>query len=211
MNKPIFILGAGGHAKVLLECLQKNAEITIGGLLEIDKKLIGKSIFGVPIYDQHKKLSELNPSAMVLANGIGSTDLPSLRRKQFDLFKTQGYTFYSFFHPTCYYSHDVVIAEGVQCLARSTILTGTKIGCNTIVNTSASIDHDCDIGNHVHIAPGVVLSGGVKIGDHCHIGTGANIIQGIQIGANSVVAAGAVVILNVPDNSRIAGVPARVI
>lgn len=209
MNKPIFILGAGGHAKVLLEALQKNAEIKIAGLLEIDKKLIGKLIFDIPIYDQNKKLEEFYPESIILVNGIGSTALPDMRRKKFEIFKKQGYDFATVLHPTCYHSQDVVIGEGVQLLARSTVLTGTKIGCNTIVNTSASIDHDCDIGNHVHIAPGVLLSGGVKIGDGCHIGTGAKVIQGIKIGASSVVAAGAVVVKDVSENVRVAGVPAR--
>ena len=209
MSKSIYILGAGGHAKILLECLQKNTEIKISGFLEIDEKLIGQSIFGVPIYEQNKKLAEFYPNSIMLANGIGSTDLPNLRRKQFEIFKKQGYEFCSLIHPTCYYSHDVIIEEGAQLLARSTILTGTRIGYNTIVNTSASIDHDCDIGNHVHIAPGVVLSGGVKIGDNCHVGTGANIIQGIKIGENSLIAAGAVVISDVASNSRVAGVPAK--
>lgn len=209
MNKPIFILSAGGHAKVLLEALQKNTEIKIAGLLEIDKKLIGKSIFDIPIYDQNKKLEEFYPESIILVNGIGSTALPDLRKKQYEIFKKKGYVFGKVFHPTTYCSEDVMIAEGVQLLARSTVLTGTKIGCNAIINTSASIDHDCDIGNHVHIAPGVVLSGGVKIGDNCHIGTGASIIQGVKIGENSLIAAGAVVISDVPRNSRVAGVPAR--
>lgn len=209
MNKPIYILGAGGHAKVLLECLQKNPKIKINGFLEVDKKLIGKSIFDVSIYEQKKKLDEFYLESILLVNGIGSVGLPDLRRKQFEIFKKQGYDFGTIFHPTCYYSQDVVIAEGAQLLARSTVLTGAKIGCNTIINTSASIDHDCDIGNHVHIAPGVVLSGGVKIGDNCHIGTGAKIIQGIKVGANSLVAAGAVVVSDVPSNSRVAGVPAK--
>lgn len=210
MSKIIFILGAGGHSKVLLECLQKTPEIKIGGFLEVDEKLIGQSIFGVPIYEQNKKLAEFYPKSIVLANGIGSINLPERRRKQFEIFKKQGYDFATVLHSTCYYSQDVAIAEGAQLLARSVILTGTRIGCNTIINTSASIDHDCDIGNHVHIAPGVILSGGVKIGDGCHIGTGANIIQSIKIGENVVIAAGAVVISDVPDHSRVAGVPAKV-
>lgn len=209
MNKPIFIIGAGGHAKVLLECLRKNNNIEIAGFLEVDEKLIESSILGIPVYAQNEALKNVDPKKIILANGIGSVDTTDLRRRQFEALKKQGYDFYSVVHPTCYYSQDVIMEEGVQLLARSTVLIGTKIGCNTIVNTAASVDHDCDIGNHVHIAPGVVLSGGVTIGDNCHIGTGAKIIQGIRIGANSVVAAGAVVIRDVSENARVAGVPAR--
>jgi len=165
----------------------------------------------MPVYDQDAILKKYSPKDIFLVNGLGSIAIPILRKKQFEQLKQAGYFFYSVVHPFAYHSKDVVIDEGAQILARSTVLTGTKIGCNTIINTSASVDHDCEIGNHVHIAPGVVLSGHVKIGDTCHIGVGANIIQGIQIGSNSLIAAGAVVISNLPKNSRVAGVPAKVI
>lgn len=209
MNKPIYILGAGGHAKVLLESLQQDPKNNIIGFLEINPDLIGTSILGVKIYSQDVVLNQFLPSNILLVNGIGSVSIPTLRQKQFETLKKAGYDFLSVIHKMAYYSSDVSIGEGAQLLARSTILTGTKIGCNTIINTSASIDHDCTIGNHVHIAPGVVLSGGICIEDACHIGTGAAIIQGIHIDKNSWVAAGAVVTKNLPANSRVAGLPAR--
>ena len=43
------------------------------------------------------------------------------------------------------------------------------------------------------------------------IATGATIIGGVTVGENSVVAAGAVVTKNVPPNSLVAGVPAKVV
>lgn len=208
MNKLIFILGSGGHAKVLLEALRKK-DTKIAGFLEIDKKLIGNTIFDFPIYDQEKIFNQYSPNDIFLVNGIGSTHIPTLRKKQFDMLKKRGYPFLTVTHPTAYYSDDVIIGEGTQLLTNSVVLTGTKIGCNTIINTSSSIDHDCEIGNHVHIAPGVVLSGSVKIEEGCHIGTGASIIQGISVGENSLIAAGAVVVKNVLPNSVMAGVPAR--
>lgn len=210
MNKPIFIIGAGGHAKVLLESLRQNPDVEIRGFLEIDNQLIGKSILTMPIYEQAAIFKKYTPKDIILVNGIGSISIPTLRGAQFKKLKKSGYQFFSVFHPTAYYSTDVVFGEGSQILARSTILTGSKIGVDTIVNTAASIDHDCNIGNHVHIAPGVVLSGSVTIDDFCHIGTGAKIIQGIHIGKNSLVGAGAVVISDLPPNSCVAGVPARI-
>jgi len=211
MSKPIFIVGAGGHAKVVWECLQHNTVIEVAGFLEIDKNLIDNLLLGLTIYDQETVLKKYNSENILLANGLGSTSVTNLRAKQFKKLKQIGYDFYSVIHPTSYCSRDVIIGEGTQILARSTILIGTKIGCNSIINTSASIDHDCYIGNHVHIAPGVVLSGGVRIDDFCHIGVGAKIIQGIHIGENSLIAAGAVVISDLPANSHVAGVPAKMI
>lgn len=209
MSKPVFIISAGGHARVLLESLRQNSDIEVAGFLEVDKKLIGEHFFDFSVFDQDIILKKYHPKDIFLVNGLGSVNIPDLRAKQFTQLKYLGFNFYSVIHPTCYYSNDVVIGEGAQLLARSTVLTGSRIGDNTIINTAASIDHDCEIGNHVHIAPGVVLSGSVKIDDNCHVGIGAKIIQGVHIGKNSLVAAGAVVISNVPENSRVAGVPAR--
>jgi UDP-perosamine 4-acetyltransferase len=101
------------------------------------------------------------------------------------------------------------LGEGVQIMAGTVVQPGSKIGDNTILNTRSSVDHDCEIGAHVHIAPGVTLSGGVRVHDDAHIGAGAVLIQGVEVGASSLVAAGSVVIHAVPANTRVAGMPAR--
>ena len=58
---------------------------------------------------------------------------------------------------------------------------------NTIINTSCSIDHDCKIGNDVHIAPGSTLCGNVHVGNNAFIGVGSKIIQGLSIKNNAFV------------------------
>jgi serine acetyltransferase len=63
----------------------------------------------------------------------------------------------------------------------------------------------------VHIAPGATLCGAICVGEGTLIGAGAVVIQGIEIGRQSLVASGAVVIHNVADNTRVAGVPARIL
>src|SRR3990167_3975268 len=169
MIKPIYILGAGGHARVLVEALRHNPNNQIAGFLEIDSRLIGAMVSGMPVYSQDVILNQLLPSDIVLVNGFGSVDIPKLRQQQFEKLEKNGFAFLSVKHKTAYCASDVVLQKGVQLLARSTILTGSKIGSNAIINTSASIDHDCILGSHVHIAPGAILSGGVQIEDACHI------------------------------------------
>src|SRR3990167_1252433 len=209
MNRPIYIIGAGGHTSVLLEALLQEQSIRISGVLEINATLIGSTILNVPVFSQEEILKKYSANDIFLVNGIGSIDAPTLRAKQYEALKLRGYSFKEVVHPIAYYSKNVILGEGVQLLARSVVLTGTRIGCNTIVNTAASVDHDCRIRHHAHISPGAILSGGVEIGDCCHIGTGAIFIQGVKIGANSVIAAGTVVIKNVLAGSRVAGVPAK--
>lgn len=85
----------------------------------------------------------------------------------------------------------------------------TEIGQGAILNTACTIDHDCKIGNFVHISPGAHLAGNVHVGQETWIGIGAVVREGVRIGSNVIVAAGAAVVRDIPDHSRVGGVPAR--
>lgn len=208
---PIFILGAGGHSKVLLDCLSINKNITILGILDINHQLHGKSILGISVLgNENEILKKYTPSSVKLVNGIGSTGLTTTRKNVFIKFKNLGYDFLNVIHPSSYVSQDVIIGEGVQIITRSIIHPGCRIGNNVIINTHVSVDHDCHIGDHVHLAPGVICCGDVTIGKGTHVGSGAVLLQGIHIGDHCLIAAGAVVTRDLVSVSKVAGVPARI-
>ncbi len=102
------------------------------------------------------------------------------------------------------------IGEGTQILQGAVIQINTKIGKHCIVNTSASIDHDCVLSDFSFIGPNATLCGGVKIGEGSYIGAGTTILPYIKIGKNCMVGAGSVVTKDVPDNSTVYGNPARI-
>ena len=77
------------------------------------------------------------------------------------------------------------------------------------MNTSASIDHDCQIGDGVHVAPGSHLAGGVSVGAACFLGAGTIVIPGVTIAANTTTGAGAVVVRDLDEPGTYVGVPAR--
>jgi len=81
----------------------------------------------------------------------------------------------------------------------------------SILNTRSSIDHDCNIGNFVHIAPGVTLSGGVRVGHRSLIGVGATLIQSTTVGSDCIIAAGAVVVTDCIKAGIYVGCPATLI
>lgn len=208
--KPVILVGAGGHAKVLVAALRRlGADIL--GATDADPALKDARILDVPVLGNDSMLRDHTPDGMLLVNGVGSTGSTRARRVLFETLAARGYHFAAVVDPLALIAGPVDIAEGAQILAGAVIQPETRIGANAIVNTRASIDHDCDIGAHAHIAPGAVLSGGVRVGEGAHIGAGATAIQNVRIGANCIVGAGAAVIADLPDGATAAGVPARVV
>jgi len=208
LNYPVIILGAGGHAKVLIDALRvQSAELL--GIADADPDKKGQMLLGVPVLGGDDEVMKYPAEKIKLVSGIGSVRVNPLRRKLFEYFKSEGYQFASVTHPSAIIARDVVLSEGVQIMAGAVIQAGCHVGINAIINTGAVVDHDCSIGDHAHIAPGVTLSGGVVVGENAHVGTGATVIQGVRIGRNSLVAAGAVVIHDVAEGATVSGVPAK--
>lgn len=112
-------------------------------------------------------------------------------------------------HPRAYVHNSVRIGRGTVVFAGACIQPGTVIGEHVIVNTGATIDHDCRIGNFVHVAPGVHLAGGVMVEEGALLGIGSVVLPGVRIAAWAVVGAGAAVVEDVPPFTTVIGVPAR--
>jgi sugar O-acyltransferase (sialic acid O-acetyltransferase NeuD family) len=208
MTRPVIVVGAGGHAKVVIDMLLASS-IEIIGATDSKPEKMGTFILGIPVIGTDEVISQYKPEDIVLVNGIGSVGSAAVRTGIFHYFRNMGYSFMTLIHPSAIISLEVVVGEGVQIMAGAIVQPGCKIGSNSILNTGVSVDHDCFIGSHVHLAPRVTLSGGVYTGDGVHVGTGAVIIQGVQIGRDSIVGAGAVVINHVAESAKVIGVPAR--
>lgn len=204
--KPILVLGGGCHAKVVVDALlMQDCEVL--GVLDPHPK--NADILGIPVLGGDECITQYSPESVLLVNGVGATRSNRDRASLYKRFKEMGYHFASVIHPSAQVSRNVRLDEGVQVMAGSVVQVGCHLGENSIVNTRASVDHDCIIAPHVHLAPGVVLSGAVKVGRWSHVGTGASVIQNIVIGEDVLIGAGAVVIRNVEDSVTMVGVPAR--
>lgn len=207
-EEPLVVFGAGAHAAVLIEALSLVGRTVEPWLADDDLALQGKTIDGRTVHPGERIL-ELKPDTVELVNAVGSVGPPSARQQVYERFAQRGFRFIRVIHPTAVVSPSATIAEGAQLMAGSIVQTRAALGVNTIINTKASVDHDCTIGDHCHLAPGVTLSGNVTVGNGCHLGTGATVIQNVTIGAGSFVAAGAVVTHDLPPGSSVQGVPAK--
>ena len=186
------VLGGGGHARVLIEVLKLRRQ-EIAGICDpaLDPADAGPG--ALPVLGGDEAVHGYDPRAVLLVNSLGSAGDTAQRRSIFDSFAGASYRFATVVHPDAIVATDAVLGEGAQIMAGAVIQPGTRIGKNSIVNTRASVDHDCRIGAHAHIAPGATLCGGVEIGDGAHVGAGAVVIQGIRIGATATIGAGVTV------------------
>jgi len=208
MTLPVIVIGGGGHAKVLIDVLRLNG-IEIFGIAVSNDSLKGQLLSGIRVIGNDNDIFMFHPDSVSLLNGIGSIGLPTKREDIFNQFQNKGFRFVNIIHPSAIVASDVTLGNGVQIMAGTIIQPGSRIGTNTILNTKASVDHDCIIGDHVHLAPGVTLSGGVTVGTGVHIGTGATVIQGVHIGDRSLIGAGSIVLKNVSQGSKIMSIHAR--
>lgn len=82
-------------------------------------------------------------------------------------------------------------------------------GFNVVINGNAIIGHNVTVLQGVTIGGG--KNGAPQIGNNVYIGAGAIIIGGIHIGNNVKIGAGAIVVDDVPDNSTVVNIKARII
>ena len=212
--KPIKVvgLGAGGHAKVILDILAFHSDFEVVGLTNADPDTVGKYVLGVPVLGNDNILPDLRQQGVSGAFiGVGSVGDCRLRRKLHEIAQGLGFELINAIHPAATVAQSVQLGTGVAVMAKAVINPDVILGDNVIINTGAQIDHDCRIGHHVHIAPGAHLSGSVRISDCAHIGPGATIIQEIRIGEGALVGAGSVVMRDVLPWVTVFGAPARVI
>ncbi|WP_431108535.1 acetyltransferase [Variovorax paradoxus] len=204
MTLGVVIVGAGGHAKVCIELLRamnKPVAFCIGA------EGSESSCLGVPVLQGDAHLEELRRAGYASAFiAVGSN---ALRQRLGALAKGLGYELVNAISPTAAVSPTARLGCGIAIMAGAVVNADTCIGDLVIVNTSASIDHDGRIGEAAHVAPHCGLAGNVTLGPRVFLGIGCKLIPGVSIGADVVAGAGSVIISDIPDQSRIAGIPAK--
>lgn len=196
----IYLYGASGHAKVVIEIAEQNGH-TIGGLIDANPAIT--SLLGYAVSTQ---LPEDDYAGNMFLISIGSNRI----RKRIAQ-ELASVHFETLVHHQATISQRAIINEGTMVMAGVSINCEASIGKHCIINTNASIDHDCSIADFVHISPNAALAGNVTIGEGTHIGIGACVIQGIKIGKWCTIGAGAVIIHDVPDGATVVGNPGRII
>ncbi len=213
MARPIIILGAGGHARDVLDVLEAchaddGRYEPAGFVVDENAGAPGTFVNGLPILGDFTWLAAQSRKFEVVA-AVGDTDL---RLALLGRALAAGARLAeAVVHPSVVRTRRLELGAGAVVGAGVTLTSLVRLGRNAHVNNGCHLAHDVAVGDHATISPGVCLSGNVTVGQGAYVGTGATVIQKRTIGAWSVVGAGATVIHDVPDNVTVVGVPARVI
>jgi len=195
----LYIIGAGGHAKVVLDAaLSQNREV--GGFIDPGKA--GQLFKGLPIFATIEDLD--GPQNFIVAIGDNRK-----RKNCFDDLLSHGWTPTTVIHAKAYVAKDANVGAGTVVCAGALINPDASVGENSIVNTGSIIEHDCQVGAHVHVAPRATLSGNCIVGEGSLVGAAATLLPGVHLSDWVVAGAGAVVTRHIGPNLTVVGVPAR--
>ena len=195
----MILIGASGHAKVIIDILEKSG-IEVNFLVDANTGI--QNLLGYRVIPENELKVEKEHEFIL---SIGANEI----RKRIAEEKKLNYGWA--IHPSTILADDVTIDFGTVTMAGSIINSSTSIGKHCIINTGATVDHDCVLEDYVHISPNTTLCGSVKVGEGAHVGAGATIIPNISIGKWVTIGAGSVIISDVPDHAVVVGNPGRVI
>lgn len=207
MKEEVIIIGAGGHAKVIIDILNGCGNYRIAGC--IDKVSRGGKVLDYPVLGDDSILPEVLNSG--IRNAFVAIGDNRLRKRVFEYTKSIGFNIINVVSQYTCISTTVKLGEGIAIMPGVVVNAEAVINSNAIINTGATIDHECIIGENVHIAPGCNLAGNVLVEEGAFLGVGCRVIPKKKIGAWSIVGAGAVVIDDIISNSISVGVPAKTI
>jgi sugar O-acyltransferase (sialic acid O-acetyltransferase NeuD family) len=192
----MYLYGASGHAKVIIDIL-KSQNIDIDGLIDDNGSI--NELLGYPVFHD-------SDSRYPVIISIGDN---KIRKKICD--KLADIPFETAIHTSAIISDNSRIDVGTVIMQGTIIQSDSTVGKHVIINTGASVDHDCVVENFVHISPHVTLCGNVSVGEGSWIGAGSTVLPGIKIGEWSVIGAGSVVTKDIPAYTLAVGNRCRII
>lgn len=185
----IILVGYGGHAKSVADCIERQKKYHIIGYTE-PKEVASKYPYLGTDEILKKYYNQGVKNAVICLGYLGKG---KIRECIYEMVKNIGFNLPVIIDPSSIISKTATIGEGTFVGKGAIINTDAMIGKMCIVNTKALIEHDCLIDEFTHIAVGATICGQVSIGKRCFVGANATIIQCMKVENNAIIPAGVVV------------------
>lgn len=205
MNKPLILIGGGGHCKSVIEAAE-SAGYSILGVLDMPED-VGKQILSTKVIGTDDDIpSYVDKAEFVMT--VGFIKNPTIRIKLYNRVKEAGGKLATIIASTAHVSKYSTIGEGTVVMHHAFVNAGAKVGNNVILNTFTNVEHDAIIGDQCHISTGTMVNGECVVGERCFIGSQSVLANGITIGDDIIVGAGSLIRKSINVKGIYSGNPA---
>lgn len=198
---PILLIGAGGHARAVIDVIETTQAYTIAGLVGRSEEA-GTTVLGYPVLGEDDDIPRLVGQFRHAIVALGQIKSPDGRARLFELLARHGAALPAVISPCAHVSRHATVGDGTIVMHGAVVNAGATVGRNVIVNSLALVEHDVTVGDHCHISTGARVNSGVRIGAGTFIGSNASVRQGQRIGSRVIVGMGERVLTDLADGAR---------
>lgn len=201
----LVLIGGGGHARAVAD-VALSAGFDVSGVLVPEGGLVAPGLTRLG----DDAWLDTAPAGTALHVAFGPKPGATDRQALFEKLERKGFDFPAIIAASAIFRSSEPVGRGSVVMHAATVNVGARIGRNSIVNTGAIVEHECELLDHCHVAPGARLGGGVRVGTGSMVGLGAVVLPGVAIATRVTIGAGAVVTRTIDEPfGTWSGVPAR--
>ncbi|MEW8049637.1 MAG: NeuD/PglB/VioB family sugar acetyltransferase [Candidatus Thiodiazotropha endolucinida] len=206
-DKPLVIIGSGGHACCVGDVAQLAGYAAIGFIDRTRRK--GESINRLPILGGDELLlDDTFVGGHCFAIGIGN---PVARRRYGELLLNRKADCPAIVNPSSFVSATATLGNGVLLMGMNAVNHGARLDDFVALDWQVTIGHGAHLGRAVFAGPGSRVAGDVICGEEAYLGLGCQVIEGVRIGRGSLIGAGSTVTRDIPEHMVAVGSPAKAI
>ncbi len=185
------IVGNGDYARMIGRYIKNTKAISITGFT-VDKAFISEEMIDdIPVISADNMLDNYPPKDYMLFMGIGYRNMNQIKEREYKRYKTMGYDFENYIHPTAIIENNVIMGEGNNIFEGVIIQEGVKLGNANLIYGGALIAHENIIGDFNSFSVKSCIAGCTRIGNNCFIGANSTVRDHITISDYSLIGAGA--------------------
>ena len=204
-QKPLILVGGGGHCKSVID-VAESAGYNILGILDMPEE-VGKPILDYKVIGTDDDIPQYVDKAEFIIT-VGFIKNPVIRIRIYNRIKEAGGKLATIIASTARVSKYATVGEGTVVMHQAFVNAGAQIDDNCIINTFCNIEHDAHVGAQSHISTGTMVNGDCAVGERVFIGSQSVLANGIEVCDDVIVGAGSFVRKTIRQKGIYSGNPA---